>query len=173
MQAFGRRGFLIAMLGLWAGSGASQAAAETPARQVWSFEATVIRVSDGDTVWVRPDAGAPVKLRLVGIDAPERCQAHGEAAMRALSRRVLERRVRVEARARDDYGRWLARLLLDGEDVNGWLVTTGHAWGLRPGRRRGVYASQHRRAQAARQGLFADPSPVSPWEFRRDHGPCP
>lgn len=152
-------------------------AAFGPARGGWAaappaFEAVVFRVSDGDTAWVRPDDGAPVKVRLLGIDAPEQCQAHGAAATAALASRVLHRRVRIEGRARDDYGRLLAHIVLEGEDLNGWMVRSGHAWGLRPGRRRGRYADEHREAVRAGRGLFGDPLAVSPWEFRRRHGAC-
>ncbi len=146
--------------------------------QVRTLDGTVTRVSDGDTLWLRPAPSAheprprPVKLRLLGLDAPERCQAWGAEATAALKARVLKRRVTAERRATDDYGRGLVVLRLDGEDVGAWLVAQGHAWsyGRRPAT--GIYAAQELQARAARRGLFADARAIEPRVFRRQHGPC-
>ena len=151
-----------------------------------TFEATVSRVVDGDTVWVRAVAdvasdvaGAaagrrpkPIKLRLQGIDAPERCQAWGAQATAALEARVLHQRVQVQMRAKDDHQRALGNLLLNGEDVSAWMVTQGHAWSYHFRRSSGPYAEPEQQARAARRGLFADPAATEPRWFRRDHGPC-
>jgi len=143
------------------------------------FSGVVTRVSDGDTVWVQPDAmddGAlrrkRVKVRLVGLDAPERCQAHGPEAGAALASRVQGRQVTVRRRATDDYGRALGTLWLGDEDVGAWLVREGHAWSARWRGGAGPYASEEGAARAARRGLFAAQAPFEPREFRRSHGPC-
>lgn len=145
------------------------------ATKAQAFEGVVTRVSDGDTLWVRPDGGRnkPVKVRLLGIDAPERCQAWGEEATVALQQRVLHRRVVVPARGHDDYGRTLGGLrLADGEDIGAWMVAHGHAWNYRSRRQGGPYAQQEARARAAQLGLFADPDALLPRLFRQSHGPC-
>jgi endonuclease YncB( thermonuclease family) len=136
----------------------------------------VTRVSDGDTVWVRPDEPnrKPVKVRLVGIDAPERCQAWGPESTRALGARVLRQPVKVPTRGRDAHGRLLGGLLLaDGEDVSAWMVREGHAWSARFHRHPGPYAVQQREAMAARRGLFGNAGAIEPWVFRQRHGACP
>ncbi|WP_119154583.1 thermonuclease family protein [Caldimonas tepidiphila] len=145
---------------------------------------TVTGVSDGDTLWVRPDppsGQAPVKLRLIGIDAPERCQDGGREAGEALAARVLRARVQVEALGLDGWGRVLARVLHGEErgppgpaaDVGAWLVSEGHAWNDRlHGGDGGLYAAQEQAARSAGRGLFADAAAVPPWRFRRAHGPC-
>jgi micrococcal nuclease len=135
--------------------------------------ATVTRVSDGDTLWVRlEDDGKRRKLRIVGIDAPELCQPHGEQAREALATMVLGRQVEIESRYDDVYGRALSRITQDGQDVAQWLVLHGHAWspGFRwhPGR----YAQAQRQAAAARTGLWAQDEPIEPRVFRQQHGPC-
>jgi endonuclease YncB( thermonuclease family) len=144
------------------------------ARAASVLEGSVTRVSDGDTLWLRPTAGArPVKVRVAGIDAPERCQAWGPQATQALSSRVLHRHVRIEGDGRnDDHGRRLGRLVLNGEDVGERLVRDGHAWSYRFRRDVGPYAPQERAAQAARRGLHADAAAIHPRDFRRSHGPC-
>ena len=136
------------------------------------YTARVTRVSDGDTVWVQPVSGGPYrKLRLVGIDAPEICQSGGEAARTALAERVLQRRVRVEERGSDTYGRGLARIEQDGEDLNAWLVRNGLAWASGGGRH--GYKDQQQQARRDRLGVFAERRPEAPRDFRRRHGPCP
>lgn len=146
-------------------------ALQAGAAQQW--QGTVTRVSDGDTLWVRPAAGGkPLKVRIDGIDAPEICQDHGRAARKALAARVLGRRLGVLARGQDDYGRTIAVLALDGEDVAGWMVSQGHAWSYGFGRDGGPYARQQAQAQAAARGLFADLNAVAPRLFRKRHGPC-
>ncbi|MBI5275068.1 MAG: thermonuclease family protein [Burkholderiales bacterium] len=137
------------------------------------FEGHVTHVSDGDTIWVRPErGGAPLAVRLEGIDAPELCQPHGLQARDALARRVLRQPVSVQATGRDDYGRLLARVHAGGSDVGARLVRQGHAWSYRFRRDRGPYAKEERAARQARRGLWADPSPMEPRAFRRQHGPC-
>lgn len=146
-------------------------ALQAGAAQAW--RGTVTRISDGDTLWVRPaDGGKPVKVRIDDIDAPEICQAGGRAARKALSARVLGRRLDVLTRGQDDYGRTIATLELDGEDVAGWMVSQGHAWAYGFGRDGGPYAARQAVAQAAARGLFADRTAQEPRLFRRQHGPC-
>lgn len=158
------------MLGLLLGlAGAGFAQAEA----VRVYEARVTRVFDGDTVWVQPLAGGRYqKLRLDGLDAPEICQAGGEASRDALAQRVLGQQVTVSERQRDDYGRGLARLTHRGEDVGGWLVSGGHAWSYRWRRSEGPYRSQEALARSTALGLFADRRAELPRTFRQRHGPC-
>ncbi|HSV54420.1 MAG TPA: thermonuclease family protein [Burkholderiaceae bacterium] len=144
-----------------------------PSHAEAAWTGVVTHVSDGDTLWVRPPrGGAPRKIRLDGIDAPEICQRHGEASAKALAQRVLHRPVRVMTRGIDDYERALARLSLQGEDVGGWMVAHGHAWSYRYRRSAGPYASQESQARRARRGLFADAQALRPREFRQRHGSC-
>lgn len=136
-----------------------------------ALSGVVTRVADGDTLWVRPAQGKPVKVRLMGIDAPEHCQPWGLQAQAALASRVLNQPVRVRTRAYDDYHRAVGKLELRGEDVAAWMVRNGHAWSYRYRRDLGPYAEQERQARAARLGLFAAPA-VEPRAFRKSHGPC-
>jgi micrococcal nuclease len=149
------------------------AGAATPGAHVWS--GVVSYVVDGDTVWVRPEGGGkPLSIRVDGIDAPEICQPGGVAARDALKQRALGQRVSVHGRLHDDYGRQLARLLLDGDDLGEWLVTQGLAWSYRYRNDAGPYARQQSQAEAARLGLFSPhgPRPVYPRVFRKQHGRC-
>jgi endonuclease YncB( thermonuclease family) len=122
---------------------------------------------------VAPDAGGPPrKLRLDGIDAPEICQPGGEAARQALTRRALSRRVEVRVRRQDDYGRELARVQVDHQDLGAQMVREGQAWSYRWRHHAGPYAAEEAAARQARRGVFAAEQPESPRDFRKRHGPC-
>ena len=150
---------------------ATLAAAAKPAP---TWDGRVTHVSDGDSLWVQPAdaAQAPVEIRLVDIDAPEICQAWGREARAALQERVDGRAVAVRPVGRDGFGRTLARVALDGQDVGAWLVQEGHAWSQRTRWNRGPLVKQETQARALRRGLHQEPGAIAPKEFRRQHGPC-
>jgi micrococcal nuclease len=152
-----------AVLMLWCvATGAAQA-----------LSGTVTHVTDGDTLWVRPDGGGkPVKVRMEGLDAPERCQAWGPQATAALTEKLLGQRIELEGRGRDDYGRLLGRPMWGGVDVGAWMVAQGHAWSYRWRSSEGPYAAEEAQARRAHRGLFADAQAIEPRTFRHDHGPC-
>jgi micrococcal nuclease len=133
----------------------------------------VTHVSDGDTLWVRlAEGGEPVKVRFQGMDAPEGCQDWGPQASQALKARALHQNVQITTRARDDYGRLLARVSMGEEDVGAWMVAQGHAWSYHYRGRDGPYASEELSARSARRGLWAAATPMEPRAFRKQHGAC-
>ena len=147
----------------------SRAAAAT--QQVRS--GLVTRVVDGDTLWVQTHPSQqPLKVRIQGIDAPEICQAGGERARAALSRRVLGQSVTVASRAHDDYGRTVGILRLEGEDVGRWMVANGHAWVYSYRQKKAPYADELAQARTARRGVFSDAAAEEPRGFRQRQGSC-
>jgi micrococcal nuclease len=138
------------------------------------FQGVVTHVTDGDSIWVRASSGgAPVEVRLQGIDAPEICQAFGKAARDAMAGRVLRRPVAVNSRARDGYQRVLGRVTADGQDLGLWMVSRGYAWSYRYRRDTGPYAAAEAQARQARRGLWSLATPpVEPRVFRKRHGSC-
>lgn len=149
----------------------------TIAPWVWAetLEGHVVCVSDGDSVVLIDAAQQEHTLRLAGIDAPERGQAFGPAARLVLAQAVLGRVVRFEIQKRDRYGRAVGRLVVDDTDVALRLVEQGLAWHYtrytheqpEPERRR--YAEAELKARQAGRGLWSDPSPIPPWEWRARH----
>lgn len=132
-------------------------------------------VVDGDSIWVTPQGdGQRLRLRLQGIDAPEICQSGGLAARAALQRLLRGEALHVAVHAHDRFGRAIAsvRRQRDGLDVAARMVHDGWAWSEAPGGRPGVYSREQATAQAARYGVFAEPLPRHPADFRRLHGPC-
>ena len=145
----------------------------SPAHAKGSFTGTVSHVTDGDTLWVVPDAGGSArKLRIDGIDAPEICQAGGETSREVLVQKALHQRVLVVVRRHDVYGRGLARIQLNGSDLGGQMVRMGQAWSYRWRRDAGPYASEETVARQSRLGLFANNQPELPRDFRKRHGSC-
>jgi len=140
------------------------------------YSARVVRVFDGDTLWVRPnDGGRSRKLRIDGIDAPEICQAGGVAARDALRQRLQNQTLWVHERARDTYGRPLVRLTFEGEDMAAWMVGKGWAWSYRWRGDPGPFALEEAVARHKKKGIFADglmDAAEEPRLFRRRHGPC-
>ena len=162
----------LALAALLTGCPAARAAAPLELAW-WGFVSYVV---DGDTVHVRPDdGGKAVSIRLDGIDAPEICQPGGVASRDALEQRALGQHVAVQGRRQDDYGRLLARIFLNDEDLGQWMVEQGLAWSYHYRRSAGPYATQEGAAQAARRGMFspihAAPA-VDPRVFRKQHGSC-
>lgn len=143
------------------------------ATQTQQVDGMVTHVTDGDSLWLKPDGGgAPVQLRLLGIDAPESCQAWGPEATHALADWVLQRHVVVKTVGRDTYGRTLGTVYLDGRNINKAMVQEGHAWSTRTRYDRGPYVADEYMARALGRGLNAGGGAVMPKEFRRNHGPC-
>lgn len=151
---------------LWASIPAAAHAGAAP-----RVTGTVVWVSDGDSLTLRPaDGGAPIAVRLWGIDAPEICQPGGAEARAALQALVRGRTVTLEPMGRDAHGRLLARVRVGGVDVGERLVRDGHAWSYGAGG--GPFAAQERTARSMRRGVHAAGDAERPRDFRRRHGPC-
>jgi micrococcal nuclease len=128
--------------------------------------ATVISVTDGDTIIVARD-GTPEKVRLVDIDSPEKSQPFGRVAKRALSDLVYMREVTITRHGRDRYGRTLATVTRkDGKNVNAELVRAGIAWVYKTAPPDSLYKGLESEARKSRRGLWSQPTAIAPWEFR-------
>lgn len=133
----------------------------------------VIGVSDGDTISVLNAAKQVHRVRLAGIDAPERRQAFGERARQALSSLVFGKEVRVVWKKSDRYDRLVGVVWLGDEDANLRLISMGLAWHYKAYQDeqsfsdRLRYAASENAARKARSGLWSDPNPIPPWEFRK------
>jgi micrococcal nuclease len=130
------------------------------------FTATVVAVYDGDTIGVRSPAGT-VRVRLVNIDCPEYRQPYSARARRFTSSLVFGKQVTVEPHGRDRFERILARVIVQGTDINEALVRNGLAWHYEIGAGDPRLAAAEREARAGRAGLWADPRPIPPWRWRR------
>lgn len=140
--------------------------------QAETFEARVIAVLDGDTVLVLRER-QKIKVRLAGIDAPERAQPFGKQARLALRERVHKQVVLVDSRAVDKYSRVIATLSLGGLDINREMVRQGLAWATPWQGADSPLRAVQAEAQQSGRGLWADPGPQPPWQWRREHPYAP
>ena len=131
------------------------------------FLATVIGISDGDTLTVLNESKQQVKIRLAEIDAPEKGQPFGTQSKQSLSDLCFGKQAKVTPRVKDRYGRTVAHISCDGVDANSEQVSRGMAWVYRK------YAKDHnlyiheQEAKRFKRGLWADKSPTPPWQWRK------
>lgn len=132
----------------------------------------VTSVYDGDTVTLKTQARGQIKIRLLGIDAPEVEQRYGTTARDALRRKVLGRDVVMTGDKKDRYGRSLGILWLDNTNVNLWQIESGNAWFYRDFQRdlptdlRPLMDQGEQEARRERRGLWSGRA-VPPWEWRK------
>jgi micrococcal nuclease len=136
--------------------------APAPAAATW----LVVSVHDGDTVRALDPDKVEHRVRLTGIDAPELGQAFGRVARDRLRELALRQRVVVHLHDRDRYGRDLATLEAGGKDLCRQLVAEGLAWHFTRYSDDAGLAAAEAEARAAGRGLWADPEPVAPWDWR-------
>jgi endonuclease YncB( thermonuclease family) len=132
----------------------------------------VVRILDGDTVEVLDAQKRTHRVRLSAIDAPELKQPFGAKAKRVLSDLVAGETLTIEWHKRDRYDRLIGKLVLDGVDVNLALVRAGYAhWyrafaGEQSPHDRRLYEAAETAARSEGAGLWSDPRPTPPWEWR-------
>lgn len=145
-------------------SGSSADPAPQGVKKVW--KGNVVSITDGDTFDVL-NGREKTRIRLEGIDCPEKKQPFGQRARQALSELCFRQRVRVEETGRDRNRRVIARVYLeDGRCINHEMLRQGMAWHFTRYSDDPEYAALERRARILRQGLWADTNPVAPWEWR-------
>lgn len=133
----------------------------------------VVRVTDGDTIVVLDANNTQHKIRLQGIDAPERGQAYGTKSKEHLSKQVAGKSVVVDYSKHDRYQRILGKVLLDDDDVNLKQIKAGLSWhykkyqGEQTADDRIAYSDAELDAKRDGRGLWADRDPAPPWEYRK------
>lgn len=138
-----------------------------------TLQGRVVKVSDGDTITVLDTTNQQHKIRLMGIDAPEKKQPFGEKSKQALSSIVYDRQVVVEYGKLDRYGRKVGKVLVDGIDANFEQVKAGMAWHYKKYQKeqsaedRVLYSIAEDQAKNEARGLWVDREPISPWEWRK------
>ncbi|BBM56922.1 nuclease [Leptotrichia trevisanii] len=133
-----------------------------------------IKVSDGDTMNVQKVengkfVGEVIKIRMFGIDAPEKSQDYGNESKQALEKLVSGKMLEIEEKNRDRYGRTVAVVYANGKNVNEEMVKAGNAWWYQE------YDKNDTRMQAYQEnakknklGLFGKIGYVEPWNYRRE-----
>lgn len=126
----------------------------------------VIDVLDGDTVKLRSDWHI-YKIRLAGIDAPEKQQAYGVQSKIYLEHLIADKDVSIKVLSCDQYGRYVGKIYLNGKDINGEMIRSGYAWHYNYFDSNPVYAGFMLDAQRSNRGLWQEVHPTPPWIFRK------
>lgn len=139
----------------------------------------VVGVSDGDTMTLLVDSNKTLKVRLAGIDAPEKSQPFGAVSKSNLSSRVFGKTVTVEWNKQDKYGRILGRVIVEGTDACLEQLKSGLAWHYKQYAKEqsesinSAYSAAEEQARIQMIGIWSEPVPTPPWEYRhsgnRDH----
>lgn len=143
----------------------------------WVLQARSTQVQDGDSFVARTADGSQRTIRLSGIDAPERTQAHADQARQNLRGLLDGHELSVHVAKTDQYGRAIAQVFIEGDskrlDVGLAQIEAGMAWFFRryqddlPVAARERYADAERAARNAAKGFWQATDPEPPWDFRR------
>lgn len=141
--------------------------------QAATLVGTVVGISDGDTIKVLDINKKEHKIRLMGIDAPEKKQDFGNESKKALSNYIYQREVTVEYKKKDRYQRILGKVILDKQDVCLAMISDGMAWHYKDYEKeqsktdRDLYSQAVFKAREAKRGLWQDSKAIEPSAFRR------
>lgn len=137
------------------------------------YQGKVVGVADGDTITVLDASKTQHKVRLAGIDAPEKKQPFANRSRISLALMVYQREVTIQTDKTDRYGREIGKVIHNGADICLEQVRRGMAWWYRDYRYeqspedRVLYEAAEDAAKAAMVGLWHDKEPVAPWEWRK------
>lgn len=126
----------------------------------------VIKVVDGDTFDVLDSNFKTIRIRMNGIDAPEKKQAFGEASRKKLASLCAGKLVRIVKYSTDRNKRWIADSYVDGISLSHRMVEEGMAWHFEKYSSDSTLALLQQQARAKKIGLWSDPQAVAPWVFR-------
>lgn len=172
MKKFLTYALIIAGLSVIAGLQFYSAANE-PNALACNLAGKVIRVTDGDSITVLDSKKGQHKIRLAGIDAPERKQPYGKVARQFLAKQVFKKQVCVSWYKRDKYKRLVGIVSIDDEDMNLKILSAGLAWHYKQYQKeqsksdRTRYSEAQEAAEDDDIGLWGDRNPVPPWLWRR------
>ncbi len=137
------------------------------AKPHYEITGQVVKIADGDTLTVLDETKTQHKIRLAGIDAPEKGQAFGTKARENLAAKVFRQTVRVEVIDVDRYHREVGRIFLGDRFINMEMVVDGFAWRYVQYDKPGEFVAAEGEARQARRGLWVDQDPSPPWEWRK------
>jgi micrococcal nuclease len=142
---------------------------ESEVRRFWGKEiqGKVIKIADGDTFTMIFDNDFDVRVRLNGIDCPEKSQPFSKRAKQALSDFIFGKMVVVQYKEKDRYGRVIGDVYIDGLHVNYEMVKLGLAWHFKRYSDDEELNSLEKDARYKRIGLWSDKKPIPPWEWRK------
>jgi endonuclease YncB( thermonuclease family) len=138
--------------------------------QAWTLQGQVVAVVSGDTLRIRDERKVQHTVRLAGVDAPEKFQAHGQRSLDALRELAFQKYVTVEGAGGGSPR--IGRVRVEGRDISMEQLQRGSVWYDKSRAQalsasdRQSYAAAQDEARLARVGLWRDKQPIPPWEYR-------
>ncbi len=123
-------------------------------------------ISDGDTFRFISIDSIKYKVRIAGIDCPERLQPFGLEAKEFVMHRILETGISINIKNTDRYGRKVASVCFDGKDLGAELLKMGLAWQYNTYSKDLKMKKFEQKARKKKLGLWSVANPIPPWEFR-------
>lgn len=130
------------------------------------LQGRVVGVIDGDTITILDASKKQHRIRLAQIDAPEFSMPFGRAAKKFLSNVISRKTVEIDTHGLDRYGRVLATVFIDKQNVNLLMVASGYAWAYRRYLSDLAYCRAEDSARKRKLGLWTEPQPIPPWRWR-------
>lgn len=149
---------------LWA---ASLAGCSPAADSSAEIRGRVVRIADGDSFTILVGNNRQQRIRLYGVDSPENGQPYSKRAKQALGEMISEKDLVIREKNKDRYGRIVALVYADGININEAMLKQGWAWHFKRYDSNRNWDRLEKKARQAGIGLWADPTPVAPWQYRQ------
>lgn len=128
---------------------------------------TVVKIVDGDTFDLLTKDKTTLRVRMYGIDCPEKKQDFYQSAKNALAAYIFKKNVQLKITGHDRNRRVIARVYCNGQNINLAMIKNGFAWHFSKYSSDSNFAQAESQARVAKLGLWKKPAPVAPWEFRK------
>lgn len=129
------------------------------------LQGKVVKVIDGDTITLLDEAKKTHRIRLFAIDAPESNQAFGKKSRDFLASMIASKHIKAIKKDKDKYGRIIAKIELNNEDINKKMVENGYAWAYTY--YSDIYKKYEEQARSQKLGLWVDKNPIEPYKWRK------
>lgn len=139
-----------------------------PQEDTGKLSGKVVGIADGDTFTLLLPGNTTKKIRLYGVDAPERKQPFGTVSRQRLSELIFSKQVSVVEKDVDRYGRIVGEAFVDGRSVNEEMLRSGLVWHYTDYDKNPEWAQLQKEARRARVGLWQDKNPTPPWQWRKE-----
>ena len=127
----------------------------------------VTKIVDGDTFDLLTKEKNTLRIRMNGIDCPERKQDFYQSAKNALAGYIFNKEVTLSITGRDRNKRTIAIVYYNGENINLTMIKNGYAWHYKKYSADITYAKAEQEARLAKKGLWRLDHPTAPWDFRK------
>lgn len=131
------------------------------------LQGKVVNIADGDSFTLLTDGKMQVRIRMHGIDAPEKGQPYSQVSKQFLNSLLVNQKVNVEVRNKDRYRRVVGMVYVNGKNINEIMIAEGYAWHYLKYDKNKAWISLQEKAKIEKKGLWKDNHPIEPWNYRK------